>query len=210
MNIHKIYKYVHSQDKTLEWYDYSLSYLMAVAEIANNLSSKDVKKEPDFYLLIPIIFNLRHGIELLLKFITLAAQDLPKKNHDITELFLYVRKILSELDDETIQHASVSTELKEKNIRVAIETLTQATERIVNKYKYYSFLSEDGIAIDDHKNELFRYPSIIENKFKLDLSTLRNKITVDEIKEDVDFLIKFLFIIVFVFGKKENGTPILF
>jgi hypothetical protein len=102
LDIYKIVKYCHKPERCIEWFLYSFFYLSASAHLAKELkrlqgdqTSLDARADR---LLVPMIYNLRHGLELLQKALAFAASMEPPRVNDISKLFERVKEIFKDLD----------------------------------------------------------------------------------------------------------------
>lgn len=213
MDIYKTTKYSHSSKMDWEWFSYSMYYLEASKHLAIQLKSHIIKNSPNKKdiksMLVPIVYNLRHGIELLLKYLSFGISPTLHKTHDISELFKPINKALIAIDQAELHRIAASFDMQEKDVKDFFEEINHNIEQIVHKYHSYLFLTDGKTKIEDKKNELFRYPTIFTNSYKLDLNELSNKISADEILEDIEELLSFLLSITYLFGKTSNGNLLL-
>ncbi|RPI79719.1 MAG: hypothetical protein EHM45_01735 [Desulfobacteraceae bacterium] len=201
--MNNVVKYLHEQNRIYEWYGYSFSYFEA-AECLVKACSSNVRTYN--ILFSPLIYNLHHGIELMLKFFSYALGEKRRVllHHDISTIFIKVRSELLSLDDETLLFASKGLEIDKSIVRQYIQIIIEKIGKITIKYWSYQFLS---VAIQDSKNELFRYPS---NTTGGPFSAVDcPKPPLREISEDIGDLISFLLFFVAAFGQKMNGSHVL-
>jgi len=99
---------------------------------------------PDDEMLLPAVFNFKHGLELYLKVLVMAIKNLPTYKdeppcHDLKSLIKKIRNLL-----------------KDKEM---FESLN-AVESIVDKYYYgsYAFVDKSDKNHPDKSNEAERYP----------------------------------------------------
>jgi len=142
------------------WMIYARSYLklagIGIEEFKNGNCIKKGLDEMFFYenrwLLIPIVWNLKHSIELIIKTLSVTIDEQYIKEHNLSTLKRDLIKLLNELNIEKPQ----------KIDEIAI---------IIDKYYKCEFWDKrllKEISIEDGANDLFRFP---ESKvtFELDL-----------------------------------------
>ncbi len=127
---------------------------------------------PDYEMLMPVIFNLKHGIELYLK--ALIMQIDHKLEYPIShDLIVLLNTLIRQIQKKDQKY--IKLELLDKDLRSCIE-----------KYYYgiYAFASIRAEA--DICNEAERYPEYqntncykIKELYKLDMHTLLNDIKTD-------------------------------
>ena len=200
----RIRPYVHDESRTVEWFWFTFAYLSAAECLAKDYQARTQACQ---HFVAPVIYNLRNGLELLLKFLALAGGSDFKalSHHDSHELFERVRRIFAELDSESIAIAAKALGVEEPLIAKHLLILVEKTEEITRKYSKCGFRSAGASAIDDPKNELFRYPSATVSSGAVDLSAWSSSLDVDELLEDVDVLQKFSLSVVGLFGRGSAG-----
>lgn len=175
------------------WIWFAYSYL-ALTEIGleklkeginnpNNIRSiKDYFAFRKKYLFIPIIYNLKHALEIILKGLNIQANNEYIQTHDAIINKKALQLIISKFSDKE----------KLKNL-----------DKIVDKYYRIEFFNKNlsqKIKISDVHNDIFRFP---ENsaRFFLDSECFGvfeksevNKF-IDELKEDLTLLFNLLIII---------------
>lgn len=206
----KVIKYKNSPDRTIEWYQFSIAYLQAILFLVIHLKEQGEEEEDQirsYKLLIPLLFNMRHFIELMLKFMSYSTSIPQKLTHDLSELFKHFQSQIENTDKSKISKMSTYLNLPVEDVYATLIKRTNQLGVIANKYCRYSFLLDDNISIDDPKNELFRYPVSFNTDFKLDLENIHKKITLDEILADLDFLNTEALIFCHFFGFTEKGIP---
>lgn len=151
-----------------EWGMYFGSYLkIAEVGLEELRSKKYVKAGFDrmfFYdqklLLIPIIWNLKHSIEIAVKALGINIDKQYLQSHDLDKL---IADLL-----QTIKRLNIKNDLSQKTIQRFAEII----------YKYYKceFWDKKFIKtgnIEDVQNDLFRYPENTAS-FQIDLQILQN------------------------------------
>lgn len=149
---------------TNAWYDYAYSFADASIELLDVVikSNKGNKR----VLNIPIMFNMRHTIELTLKYfakITNSNAEV-EKTHNIVKQYEVVQKSLKtkegEVDFLTSRYKTQG--LTKKVLMEYQKSFAEKLEVIVNRYYFHSpFLegmSSKDFFIEDINNELFKYP----------------------------------------------------
>ncbi len=157
------------------WIFYAKSYLVLARIGIEELKKEHYNSETQYgtywayrccLLLIPSIWNLKHGIELIVKSLCVSAGKGYLQSHDLKEL----RK---ELEDglEGIKNKKYISDLA----------------NIIDKYYKCQFWEGKligGRQVFDKKNDIFRYPENVST-FPIDLKTFQN-VTDEEIQELLD------------------------
>ncbi|GEM_PF-2659238 len=143
----------------------ALSY---TGEGKDNISTDDKFRLNSGLIFIPVIFCIRHSVEVFLKSVAIRVDDKYYKTHDLKEL----EKILSRI------------KIPAEDVRKGI--------KIVDKYTHYKFpkkivqfLSEENnIKFYDKRNEVFRFP---ENDIRLEImgENLKN-LKASDFQEDIE------------------------
>src|SRR6266496_1652891 len=95
----KVQRYVHAGSRTSEWFWYARSYLDAAKILALAYGERSEREK---HLIIPLVFNLRHALELLLKFLAYGTGALDSINHhDIRDIFAGVAGSLEGIDEQS-------------------------------------------------------------------------------------------------------------
>lgn len=198
----KVLKFKFDQNRVSEWLWLAIYYF----EAAECLIQDTVEwRRPG--LASPIIFNIRHGIELLLKSLMLASgEEIIDLTHDNTRLFEKVRKLLKETDDVSVEHAARGLGVTNEEIRTYLDALTRKIEEISKRYTEYTFLPFN---VEDPKNELFRYPGNLEGGLTIDLSGETDFLVGNDTANDVSGLSKFSMSFLVMFGKSESRQHLL-
>lgn len=206
-------------NKNGDWLLFAKSFLN-IAELASKeIRIRDGRKYfngtkliYDEKLFIPIIFNIKHSIEIFLKTlnVTLTLDKLNKDNHGHNSLDLLkkTRKNFEKTKAKDI--ISVIRKAREKYpndhyLTIAYEDINilasdtklndyfNKLEKLISKYQKCEFIKFENlknITLNDHKNDAFRYPqNCLE--LKIDYNELINSINigdngiVDEILNDI-------------------------
>lgn len=137
-------------------------------------------------LFIPIVFNLKHSIEVFLK--TASIQLFGKYDETTHNLDLLLKEVKIEWEKTLTKLKPIEIggdKISQKDINNLPENL-KILERLIMKYYHCELLSgsKSVISINDDKNDVFRYP---ENKArtKIDLS-LVNKNTIERLLKDIE------------------------
>jgi hypothetical protein len=159
----------------------------------------------------PLIYTLRHGLELLLKLLNLAASSVPGKisHHDISGLFAEARKTLESLDDASLLFAAEGLGIQKPLRFKYIPIMTGDLERIMLKYYAYEFLPEGKRPIADPKTELFRYPSSTQQGRQFTLSECSGALSPADVLTDVETVLDLLLSVYALVGRKEDGSHVL-
>jgi len=149
------------------WYDYAYSFADASVELLNVVikSEKD-KKHFKRTLNIPLMFNVRHTIELTLKYFSKITNNEAEieKTHNIIKQFVKVQNSLETKEGEIdfLSKRHVSEGITKEKIVQQQKLFAKKLELIVYRYFFYSpffeGISSDDFFIEDTNNELFKYP----------------------------------------------------
>jgi hypothetical protein len=138
---------------------------------------------PDYEMLMPVIFNFKHGIELYLKALIMQVdpkQEYPATHHDL-------RKLL----DNLIVTIKNTNNTQKKNI---LEILDKELRNLIEKY-YYGLYAFSYYKVEaDINNEAERYPEYKNNNcYEIDdlCDVVCNEL-LKEIRVDVVNLQKYL------------------
>ena len=209
LDMYKIIKYLHTSDRCYEWYEYSYSYMVTakyLAEKVKQLENDDAPSKIEAKCFLrPLLFNLRHSIELFLKFLSLITGKQLEQTHDISSLFAYLGKAYNEIDRDSLESASKAFDLPIEAIEGGISFTITEIETIVDKYRHFLFLTDGKVKIDDEKNELCRYPTSTESGHIIDIGRLNKSIGADEILRDLKCLIDFGFMVIITFFRRSDG-----
>ena len=149
-------------------------------------------------LFIPTMYNVKHGIEILIKTLKFTLSKKLEKNdkkHDVKELFEMLKSETKKHKIEEVINREYDNEkslnANKINLNIAKEDLKNLTayidriENLVLKYYHCTFIQDkmvDATILEDVKNTLFRYPEN-DTKIKIDYDNVILKIT--EIDKDV-------------------------
>ena len=167
--------------KEKSWYIFVLSFLVNAKNGCDFLINSK-KLDGNSYLIISVIFNLKHGLELFCKAFTRFINikiDKSDHGHDVRMLFQTLKE---KLNSNQKYKESLSKEVNE-------------LERIVEKYNEMNFLRsylKENFSLFDKENEFFKYAEH-SVEIKVDYSSLINKISkldIREIKNDIESVIK--------------------
>ena len=133
----------------------------------------------DYEMLMPIIFNLKHGIELYLKALTMKINPQQKypESHDLLDIL-----------------NNLILEIKENKGSSILSTFNKEVRGIIEKYYYGLYAFSKDKNNPDKNNEAERYPEHCNcncykanNLYDIDFSIL-----LKGIKKDIQFIQKFL------------------
>jgi hypothetical protein len=206
---HKVIKYKFSSDDAVNWFEFITSYYQAsrCLIVEYKTPAEDWYKKP--ILLIPLLYCIRHCIELLLKFLSLANPEKLFSTHDISSLMEKHKKFYENADKSILNKVAEILKTPQSHIEATYKKNLERLEIISKKYSDVSFLLDDGFIIDDKKNEVFRYPVTFDTGFRFDFENLQLKTSADEIIEDLDFLLGYSFVVMFFFIEGPDGRPLL-
>lgn len=201
------------------WLNFGLSYLFIAELGCKGMQKADLGfKISDLY--ISTIYNIKHGIEVLLKsmIVILENKELVKKDeiHNQKELLsrLFhiinlpdIKKIITEIIDNK-EKADDFVFLSEKI--ETIEEQLKLMENLIFKYQHLKFLKDkigQEFIIEDTDNTTFKYPQN-SLKIKLDYEKIIDKITNDDIliiEIDINRLINIFISLFLIFSKYIDG-----
>ncbi len=179
-----------------DWLYFSQSYLqmakLACQEIIEPKHNKrdGVKSFWSYYpkdLIIPILYNVKHGIEIFVKTISLIIDEEYDEGHNIKELFGKLKRKFKKVKLQPCK--------KGGNV-ITSETIDdfpkklKEIEKLVNEFYFVEILREKldkNFVIHDKQNDIFRYPDnkasvkinweVVLPKFnEKDIQSLKNKI----------------------------------
>lgn len=167
--------------KEKSWYVFVTAYLEFTKKGCECLLKLKKLSTKDKYVVIGIIYNLKHGLEIILKAVSRSINknlDSSDTHHDIKKLFHFVMKAKSQAK-------------KVGKIKDEIMNL----KSLIDKYNELVFLKnylKNNFVIDDYKNLFFKYP---ENEMEviIDYSGLLSYISLSDVEnteKDVKMIIK--------------------
>lgn len=152
--------------KKSNWYTFTFSFL-SLSEIGCN--DFLINKSPDKNLVLSILFNLKHSLEIVIKTISNDISGEFTEGHDVQDL---IGKLKAKVG-------------KNKN-KIKLNTQLNKFESYLEKYCKLEFLNDtfkSAIILNDKNNILFKYPESNGKVFiHIDYSNLVNKITKSDIK----------------------------
>lgn len=157
--------------KTANWYMFTFSFLTLASMGCDNLLSNKV--DPwDRGMVISIIFNLKHSLEVVLKTISNHLNESFDPGHDVQDLVSKLKKRIK----------------GRKNAREINECLQEFDELLVKyrQFKLFKNVLKDSIVFDDKSNKLFKYPdNNKEGGIVLDInySELVSRLTKSDLRE---------------------------
>ena len=122
----KVLKFGFDRSRIGEWIWLAVSYF----EAARHLAKEKADDSRQHRLASPIIYCIRHGIELLLKAVILASDEKVELTHDNHFLFEKVRRALKEADGDSVAHAARALKVSEAEIRQYLDALSWKVEEI--------------------------------------------------------------------------------
>jgi len=176
----------------LSWSFFALAYLEVSHLGCMSLLKKKKFKDSDKFLLLPIVYNLRHALETMMKsFFKELGLDY-EKIHNIRKLYkeLKSKKVRKKIKERLKSRK----ERKNDNYRKILKTLEEIYLLVV-KYQQMPFLKEgfkEGLItpfwIEDNNNTLLKYPEPTGVDIFIDFNNLFSNIddfTFRDILEDI-------------------------
>jgi hypothetical protein len=180
-----------------EWFEYADSFIEITKVLITDLKTKSAENQPNSPLILPILFNLRHAIELSLKCLAKYQNQEVDKSHDPTALFKtsFGSKFQDPVKIKKMADSDIGRKIKitSSEIKMIIKKFEKDLQEIAEKY-YYHFplidcLGSGDFYIEDPKNELFRYPESEYVKFRFRSSAIRfSEKELEDILKDVSRL----------------------
>ena len=204
----RIVPYVHTPDRTFEWWRYALAYLNAAEVIFQSTANATDQRPVDGLAPVglPATYCVRHGVELLLKLLALMFGEPLAKTHDPVKLVARLEDPIRKLDREEVARVSrlLGCEVE------SFEKFPVALLRTVGDIaaKYYDYTSPGGLLVSDPQNELLRYPVSLETA-NLDIDRLPPEWDVASVLPDIKMLQSLLFVILGIWGKTSTGKSFL-
>ena len=160
-------------------------------------TGKQWARFPMHNIFIPMMFNLKHGIELFLKMLRMVMVDKIEKGkngHDIAYLFSLLKK---EVDSDYIQDELHNTDTTTKNPgdKINLEIATENVKNLVSNFseiervtmKYYEgeillkSVPNKSLSFVDSDNTMFKYPENSSGQ-NIEYDTFVEKITKEDVK----------------------------
>ncbi|MCD6085427.1 hypothetical protein J7J41_00320 [bacterium] len=166
----------------LSWSFFAPAYLEISRLGCMSLLKKKKFKDSDKFLLLPIVYNLRHALEIMMKSFIQKFDSNYSKTHNIGILYKELEK-----------------KIKNGNCRKILDEIYL----LVVKYQQMPFFKEgfkEGLIapfwVDDRNNTLLRYPGFVEVSIFIDFNNLFFNIDdftfrdmLEDIKTDIETVI---------------------
>lgn len=122
----------------------------------------------DHTIIIPLLFNLLHGIELLIKgFILVDPSDMPKKDHNINDL---CRQFSKKYPNETVLIRFFEKYTSKPHLPPLLQQFLKDNNLSIQKlYEALRYPSHDFVIL--RKYSMLKYKGSKGNTFFVDLST---------------------------------------
>jgi len=197
--------------KKYKWLDFSHSYFSfaqlgceELIEHKYTWSWSDISKDPPIlgsqkkfptytkeHLLIPVLYNIKHGIEIYTKTLMKILDIDSPKEHDSKKLFNQIKIVISKGGIKSLFERAYKDNSADSNLELALKEVNDilshrvAVEHFIMKYQRLEILKgklDENYVIDDDQNTAFRYP---ENRLKLvlDYNAILSRITDDDLEE---------------------------
>ena len=149
------------------WLTFAQSYLTIANAACENVltGSKNSLTDPMNFeyraaeLFIPVVFNIKHGVEVFIKTLAFIIKDKYSRDvrHDIKSLFSTLKSIIPK-DLKPFEGAD-GNKVTQEEIDQIPQSL-QKLEELVLKYYHCDFVFKGRRVVDiyDRMNDLFRYP----------------------------------------------------
>src|SRR3989339_608373 len=194
---------IHKKSKHDDWVSFSQSYLqLARLGCDEILKSKHGKKgfrnrakfrihAQDIF--IPILFNIKHGIEIFTKSLKLTLVGELSGNdlkHNISELFLLLKVEIKKHNILVVIQREREATPQDINIETAYNSLAKIPEFlahlevVIGKYYHCDVFKEkleSNFTIEDIDNTAFRYPDN-SLKIKMDYDKVLERITDSDVR----------------------------
>lgn len=159
-----------SRERKFDWAFFAQSYLLisrlACLELLSRRTNKHSKTDAGAFpfnpgdLYVPILFNIKHGIEVFVKALTVFAYDeYEEKSHDIKTLFSDAKEEISKKKLAPRQKGFYD-DISQDDINALLPDLEQI-EKLVLYFFELEFLRKKlsgSFVISDISNDVFRYP----------------------------------------------------
>lgn len=176
-----------SKNNENNWLYFSQSYLqiakISCCELINSKHNKQ-NENKGFWtyhiedLIIPIIYNIKHGIEVFIKTISFIIDKQHDNGHDIYGLFKKLKKKIQKLD---LKPCSINGDIITQKMIDDFPNDIEKIEKIIKYFYEVEFLKnkiKGNLSVYDTQNDIFRYP---ENK-----ATAQIKINWEEVLSSFD------------------------
>ncbi len=161
-------------NRVYEWIQFYGSYLAIAYLGCQELEDKKYKtpdnKEYEIEdLIIPVYFNLKHGIEIYIKTLHLVLDDKYDQGHDIKILF---SKLKTKIDNNKPNIKETTAPNNYIVTKDDVEKFPEYLNEIEDSINYFYEVGllqkkiKDNFLIYDEMNDIFRYP---ENKATIDI-----------------------------------------
>lgn len=195
--------YEHEATRTLEWWEFSLAYIEAADLLLQKREEmQELSENPMPNLAVPALYSLRHAIELLLKFLSLAFGTSFSYTHHLHRLFASIERQLLSIDMNQIEAAAASLGIESDELIKFMQGSTADLERIVTKYYCVTGVGDD---VEDKGNEAFRYPSTLNDGAALKVTMGIEDLSIGTVRDDIGKLRMYLFCVLMTFGKRTDG-----
>lgn len=137
---------------------------------------------PDYEMLLPVIFNLKHGVEIYLKALIMQVhtnQEYPQ-SHDLLYL---LNQLIREINSHRTGEFKIDVDALDKDLRAVIE-----------RYYFGLYAFSKQKSYPDINNEAERYPEYQNNScYKIEkLHELNMKSVLEQVKKDCKYVQKIL------------------
>jgi hypothetical protein len=173
-----------------DWLFFSQSYLniarLACEELIEKKHGKlGLRSRWEYHLeelIVPILYNVKHGIEIFIKTISIIIDGKHDEGHNIKELFEKLKEKIKVLKSQSSQEKGfIITQEMIENFPKNLDKI----EGIVNEFYSVEMLIkklENNFEVYDKKNDIFRYPDNKAN-IKIEWCAVLSKFQKKEILE---------------------------
>lgn len=164
-------KRLYSSSSLASWMGFSLAYL----DLANQGCKKMLlSKDSDKFLTIPVVYNIKHALEGIVKFFTKLLKNDYDQGHDLRKLFRGFKSLCKDK-----MSAEDKTELEK-----IISELEYITYKYFNLHIIERYLNPINIlSIEDYENTFLRYPEKSKIFLHIDFDDIAKKISEEDVKE---------------------------
>lgn len=172
------------------WLYFSQSYLQIAKLACQELIEPKHNKHDDNVswkyhiedLIIPAIYNTKHGIEIFIKTINLIIDNTYNEGHDIHKLFDELKQKIKKLNlkPHTVGDDKITQKMID-NFPKHIDEIEQLVKEFYEVHLLKTKIKDDFV-VYDVKNDIFRYP---ENKASIQINweEVLFRFNIDEVKE---------------------------